>query len=104
RPTINQVVDELKVLIIKENIIIKDFHLYNDTNNVQSSNNHQPPNLNISESTNLLHGELSQVIHNFNMMNTKDIESSISSINQFEDNFNIIVNNMFNFFYDDDEI
>ncbi|CAB4379660.1 unnamed protein product [Rhizophagus irregularis] len=49
RPTINQVVDEFKVLITKENIIIKDFHLYNDTNNVQSSNNHQLPNLNISE-------------------------------------------------------
>ncbi|PKK62195.1 kinase-like protein [Rhizophagus irregularis] len=90
RPTINQVVDEFKVLITKENIIIKDFHLYNDTNNVQSSNNHQLPNLNISESTNSLHGELSQVIHNFDMMNTKDIESSISSTNNFEDNFNII--------------
>ncbi|GBC21932.1 kinase-like domain-containing protein [Rhizophagus irregularis DAOM 181602=DAOM 197198] len=105
RPTINQVVDELKVLITKVNIIIKDFHLlYNDTNNVQSLNNHQLPNLNISESTNSSHGELSQVIQNFNMMNTKDIESSISSINKFEDNFNIIFNNMFNFFYDDDEV
>ncbi|GBC21969.2 kinase-like domain-containing protein [Rhizophagus irregularis DAOM 181602=DAOM 197198] len=49
RPTINQVVDELKVIITKENIIIKDFHLYNDTNNVQSLNDHQLPNLNISE-------------------------------------------------------
>ncbi|POG66380.1 kinase-like domain-containing protein, partial [Rhizophagus irregularis DAOM 181602=DAOM 197198] len=105
RPTINQVVDELKVIITKENIIIKDFHLYNDTNNVQSLNDHQLPNLNISESTNSSHGELSQVIQNFNMMNTtKDIESSISSINKFEDNFDIIVNNMFNFFYDDDEV
>ncbi|CAB4379636.1 unnamed protein product [Rhizophagus irregularis] len=70
RPTIiNQVVDELKVLIKKENINIKDFHLYDDHNTVQSSNNHQLPNLDvkISESTNSLHGELSQVIQNFNI-------------------------------------
>ncbi|PKY24846.1 kinase-like protein [Rhizophagus irregularis] len=109
RPIINQVVNELKVLITKENIIIKDFRLYNDTNNVQSSNNHQLPNLNvkISKNTNSLHGELSQVIQNFDMIdmtNTKEIESSISSINQFGDNFNIIVNDMFNFFYDDEEV
>ncbi|PKK64311.1 kinase-like protein [Rhizophagus irregularis] len=107
RPTIiNQVVDELKVLIKKENINIKDFHLYDDHNTVQSSNNHQLPNLDvkISESTNSLHGELSQVIQNFNMLDTKEIESSMSSSNQFLDNFNIIVNNMFNFFNDNDEI
>ncbi|CAB5346840.1 unnamed protein product [Rhizophagus irregularis] len=47
RPTINQVVDELKVLIIKENINIKDFHLYDDHNTVQSSNNHQLPDLDV---------------------------------------------------------
>ncbi|CAB4398909.1 unnamed protein product [Rhizophagus irregularis] len=47
RPTIDQVVEELKVLITKENIIIKDFHLYNNTNNSLSSNNHQ-----LSDSTN----------------------------------------------------
>ncbi|CAB4379580.1 unnamed protein product [Rhizophagus irregularis] len=45
RPTINQVVDEFKVLIIKENINIKDFHLHDDHNTVQSSNNHQLPDL-----------------------------------------------------------
>ncbi|POG75286.1 uncharacterized protein OCT59_024281 [Rhizophagus irregularis] len=105
RPTINQVVDELKVLIIKENINIKDFHLYDDHNTVQSSNNYQLLDLDvkISESTNSLHGELSQVIQNFNMINTKEIEPSISSSNQFGDNVNIIVNNMFNLFdnYDD---
>ncbi|CAB4379587.1 unnamed protein product [Rhizophagus irregularis] len=47
RPTINQVVDELKAIITKENIIIKDFHLYNVNNYVQSSNDHQLSNLNV---------------------------------------------------------
>ncbi|RGB36595.1 kinase-like domain-containing protein [Rhizophagus diaphanus] len=104
RPTVNQVVDELKVLIIKENINIKDFHLYDDHNTVQLSNNYQLPDLDvkISESTNSLHGELSQVIQNFNMM--KEIKSSMLSSNQFGDNFNIIVNNIFNFFNDDDDV
>ncbi|CAB4474109.1 unnamed protein product [Rhizophagus irregularis] len=105
RPTINQVVDELKVLIIKENINIKDFHLYDDHNTVQSSNNHQLPDLDvkISESTNSLYGKLSQLIQNFYMMNTKELESSMSSSNQFGDNFDIIINNLLKFFNNNDD-
>ncbi|PKY28792.1 kinase-like protein [Rhizophagus irregularis] len=101
RPTIDQVVEELKVLITKENVIIKDFHLYNNTNNTLSSNNHQLSNstVKISESTNSLNGELQFIL------NTKDIESSMSSSNQFENNFDTIVTNtMFNLFNDSDEI
>ncbi|RIA98229.1 kinase-like domain-containing protein [Glomus cerebriforme] len=47
RPTINQVVNELKMIIIKENIIIKDFHLYNCNKNIQSSSNKFENNFNI---------------------------------------------------------
>ncbi|PKY61462.1 HCP-like protein, partial [Rhizophagus irregularis] len=109
RPTINQVVEELKVLIMKENIIIKDFHLYNNTNNSLPSNNHQLSNstVKISESTSSIHGDLSQVIQNFDMIdmiNTKELEPTLSSINQFKDNFDIKVNIMFNLFNDSDEI
>ncbi|POG66361.1 kinase-like domain-containing protein [Rhizophagus irregularis DAOM 181602=DAOM 197198] len=109
RPTIDQVVEELKVLIMKENIIIKDFHLYNNTNNSLSSNNHQLSNstVKISESTSSIHGDLSQVIQNFDMIdmiNTEELEPTLSSINQFKDNFNIEVNIMFNLFNDSDEI
>ncbi|GES93416.1 kinase-like domain-containing protein [Rhizophagus clarus] len=34
RPTINQVINELKAIVIKENIIIKDFHLYDDDKDI----------------------------------------------------------------------
>ncbi|UZO05068.1 uncharacterized protein OCT59_025429 [Rhizophagus irregularis] len=106
RPTIDQVVEELKVLITKENIIIKDFHLYNNTNNSLSSNNHQlsDSTVKISESTSSIHVDLPQVIQNFDMINIKELEPTLSSISQFKDNFDILVNIMFNFFNDTDEI
>ncbi|GES88018.1 kinase-like domain-containing protein [Rhizophagus clarus] len=80
RPTINQVVDKLKTITTKENIIT----------NVQSSNN----NLDVEfpENTNSLHGELSQVIQNFDMINTKEIETSMSSGNKFNAIINDIIN------------
>ncbi|CAB4482656.1 unnamed protein product [Rhizophagus irregularis] len=80
RPTINQVVDKLRTIITKENIIIKDFHLYDDKKDIQLSNNQQPILDEVSsEDFNSLRGELSQVIQNFNMMNTKEMECSMSS-------------------------
>ncbi|CAB4474136.1 unnamed protein product [Rhizophagus irregularis] len=64
----------------------------NDNNkDIQSSTNQQPIlNVTISENIDSLHGDLSQVIQNFNMMmNTDDIETSISSNNISENNFNM---------------
>ncbi|CAB4413983.1 unnamed protein product [Rhizophagus irregularis] len=102
RPTINQVVDELKSMMTKENIIIEDFHLYDNNKDIQLSNNKQPIlDVEISENISSLHGDLSQVIQNFNMMNTKDIETPMSSNNSFENNFNRIVNDILNFLYYD---
>ncbi|EXX54171.1 uncharacterized protein OCT59_027379 [Rhizophagus irregularis] len=94
RPTINQVVNELKAKMTKENIIIKDLHLHDNNKNIQSSNNQQP--IKISENIDSLHGDLSKLIQDFNMMNTKKIESSISLSNQFENSFDMIVNDMIN--------
>ncbi|UZO03468.1 uncharacterized protein OCT59_023875 [Rhizophagus irregularis] len=102
RSTINQVVDELKAIMTKENIIIKDFHLYDNNKDTQLLNDKQPIlDVEISKNINSLHGDLSQVIQNFNMMNTKDIEMSMSSNNSFENNFNKIVNDILNFLYYD---
>ncbi|POG77041.1 kinase-like domain-containing protein [Rhizophagus irregularis DAOM 181602=DAOM 197198] len=104
RPFINQVFDKLKEIIKKENIIIKDFHLFND-NKITQSSNHQQPILDgeISKNIDSLPGDLSQVIQNFNTMNTKEIESSMSSSNQFEINFDTIVNDMININFDNIE-
>ncbi|CAB4414023.1 unnamed protein product [Rhizophagus irregularis] len=109
RPTINQVVDELKVLVLKtKDNIIKDFNLNDNNKDIQSSTNQQPIlNVEISENIDSLHGDLSQVIQNFNiMMNTDDIETSISSNNISENSFNMIMNDIINLSdeYDDNEI
>ncbi|UZO27053.1 uncharacterized protein OCT59_019262 [Rhizophagus irregularis] len=93
RPTINQVVVKLKAIMTKENIIIKDFHLYDNNKDIQSLNNQQP--VNISESVYSLYGVLSKFIQSFNMMNT-----SMSSSNQFENSFDTIVSDLINLNYD----
>jgi hypothetical protein len=88
----------------KENIIIKDFQLYNDINDIQSSNNnHLNLCVEISENTNSLHEELSQIIQNFNVVSIKEIEPSMSSSNQFEDDFimNMIINDIINILEND---
>src|SRR4051812_10267122 len=102
RPTINQVVDKLKVIIAKENIIINDFHLYNNIKDIKSSNNHQP-NLDvaISKNINSVHGDLSQIINRFDEMSTKEIETSKSLSNHIENSFNIVVNDIIFFLNDD---
>ncbi|GBC22536.1 kinase-like domain-containing protein [Rhizophagus irregularis DAOM 181602=DAOM 197198] len=86
RPTIFQVVDWLKAIITKTDIIIE---------NPQVSKNQKfkeaPSSINNSESQ----GELSQLINNFNKMNTKEIDTTVKSDKQekfsSEINFNSIV-------------
>ncbi|GBC21935.2 kinase-like domain-containing protein [Rhizophagus irregularis DAOM 181602=DAOM 197198] len=97
RPTIDQVVNKLDKLKAKQNIIIKDFHLYNNDNDIQSSYNYQSNSDVISENIDSSHGNLSQIIQNFNIMNTKEIESSMSSGNLFENSFDTIVNDIINY-------
>ncbi|GES74403.1 kinase-like domain-containing protein [Rhizophagus clarus] len=97
RPTIYQVIDELKAVIIKENIIIKDFHIYNDNKDIiQSLNNHQPnSDTEILENNYYSFHENSLQIIDFTKI--KEIESSMLSNNQTVNDFNIIVNDIVNF-------
>ncbi|POG74954.1 kinase-like domain-containing protein [Rhizophagus irregularis DAOM 181602=DAOM 197198] len=86
RPTINQVVFKLNAIILKNNnnMIIKDFRTNDSYTNQLSSK--QQIDLNAFEDpiNNPSHGELSKFIQEFNKMNTKEIDSSISSNNNFK--------------------
>ncbi|GBC49695.2 kinase-like domain-containing protein [Rhizophagus irregularis DAOM 181602=DAOM 197198] len=86
RPTINQVVFKLNAIILKNNnnMIIKDFRANDSYTNQLSSK--QQLDLNAFEDpiNNSSHGELSKFIQEFNKMNTKEIDSSISSNNNFK--------------------
>ncbi|RGB40152.1 kinase-like domain-containing protein [Rhizophagus diaphanus] len=86
RPTINQVVTELQVIISKDsstNIqVLSDQQINVNTNEVTNNTIDNP-----------LYGEMSQIIQNFNKMNMSEIVSSTSSSNKyilFENNFSLI--------------
>ena len=92
RPTINQIIAKLKEIITKDDVITKDFHLYNSNTDIQAE---------VSENkNNSLHGDLSQNIQNFDKMNTRDIASiSLSDENEnkqtlTENDFNATVYEM----------
>ncbi|EXX64757.1 uncharacterized protein OCT59_007099 [Rhizophagus irregularis] len=72
RPTINQVVERLKEIIAKMNITTE--------NNISASLN----------TDNSLHGEMSQIIQNFNKMNTKEIVPANNSFEKVNDIVNYI--------------
>uniref|UniRef100_U9UA34 Protein kinase domain-containing protein n=1 Tax=Rhizophagus irregularis (strain DAOM 181602 / DAOM 197198 / MUCL 43194) TaxID=747089 RepID=U9UA34_RHIID len=76
RPNINQVVAKLDAIILKGDIEL----LSNEQQNIVET----PININ----NNSLHGEMSQLIQNFNNMNTEEMDTSISS----ENNFDIMIN------------
>src|SRR5947207_1257729 len=89
RPTINQIIAKLKEIITKDDVITKDLYPYNSNTDIRAE---------VSENkNNSLHGDLSQLIQNFNNMNTRDI-TSIPLIDEnankqtlIENYFNIIV-------------
>ncbi|CAB4438351.1 unnamed protein product [Rhizophagus irregularis] len=75
RPTVNQVIVKLNAIIPKENVQLSS---------EQKSNDKVSKNI----IDNLLYGEMSQIIKNFNKMSIEEIEPTMSSIN----NFDIMVN------------
>ncbi|GBC04578.1 hypothetical protein RclHR1_05750010 [Rhizophagus clarus] len=78
RPTIDQVVAKLNAIISKENI-----QLSNEQQNIAEISGNM-----INES---LHGEMSQIIQNFNIMNTEEIVTSMPSKNNLETTVNEII-------------
>ncbi|EXX63956.1 Cdc15p [Rhizophagus irregularis DAOM 197198w] len=103
RPTIFQLIDWLKVIITKTDVMIDNIQLSSDQefnlSNVEPSVN-MPFNINNSE----LQGELSQLIQNFDKMNTKEIDSIIISASEQKYNlskkdFNIIIDEINDFIF-----
>ncbi|GET04732.1 kinase-like domain-containing protein [Rhizophagus clarus] len=74
RPTIHQVVDWLEMMITKADVM---------TENFQSSDKQEFDEASLSTSYSELRGELSQLIQNFDRMDTKEIES-IAILNKQE--------------------
>ncbi|RGB42657.1 hypothetical protein C1646_648867 [Rhizophagus diaphanus] len=94
RPTIYQVVDLLKAIITKKDIIME---------NPQLSNKHKLNEIPLSTNNSELQGDLSQLIQNFNKMNTKEIDNITVSSEQEkllnEKDFNSIVDEIINLIY-----
>ncbi|CAB4415516.1 unnamed protein product [Rhizophagus irregularis] len=97
RPTINQVLERLKV------IITKPTENHQTELNLQSTltdeQNFNPINIDTSNINNSLHGEMSQIIENFDKMNTKEmVYTSLTNEDiSTEKNLNKIVNNIVNY-------
>ncbi|EXX51507.1 uncharacterized protein OCT59_007139 [Rhizophagus irregularis] len=98
RPTINQVLERLKAFITKttEN--------HQTESNLQSTStdgqNFNPINIDTSNINNSLHGEMSQIIENFDKINTKEMVLYTSLTNEdisTEKKLNKIVNNIVNY-------
>ncbi|POG74925.1 kinase-like domain-containing protein, partial [Rhizophagus irregularis DAOM 181602=DAOM 197198] len=94
RPTIYQVVDWLNSMITKEDVIIE---------NHQISNEQELNETSLSTNNSELQGDLSQLIQNFDKMDTKDIDSILVSSKQetllIEKDFNIIVDEIYDFIF-----
>ncbi|EXX63645.1 hypothetical protein RirG_150390 [Rhizophagus irregularis DAOM 197198w] len=99
RPTINQVLERLKVVITKT----KENHQteFNLQSTSIDGHNFNPINIDTSNINNSLHGEMSQIIENVDKINTKEIvyisltNEDISS----EKKLNKIVNDIVNYIF-----
>ncbi|CAB4415336.1 unnamed protein product [Rhizophagus irregularis] len=92
RPTINQVAERLKAIITKTNIMTENQIVLNLRSTLTNEHKFNSTNNNTSSNTDdSLHGEMSEIIQNFDKINTKVIVST-SSTNEnisFEKNLEI---------------
>ena len=104
RPTMNQVVERLKVMITKTSVTTENYQV---KSNLQSSDKQEFNPINVNTSIdNSYHGELSQIIQNFDNMDTKEIISTISTSGQIinknissEKNLRIIIKEIVSFIF-----
>jgi TPR repeat protein len=82
--------------IIKTNIIAKDYQMESTSTDEQKFN---PSNITSNTDDNTLHGEMSQVIQNFDKMNTKEIIFTMNKDISTEKNLNIIVNDIIKYIF-----
>ncbi|GBC32738.2 kinase-like domain-containing protein [Rhizophagus irregularis DAOM 181602=DAOM 197198] len=92
RPTINQVVERLEAIMTKTNIITENYQTELSSRSTSTEvQNFNPTNIDtLSNIDNSLHGEMSQIIQNFDKMNTREIESTPLT-NKNKKNLNKIV-------------
>ncbi|CAB4415551.1 unnamed protein product [Rhizophagus irregularis] len=97
RPTINQVLERLKA------IITKTTENHQTELNLQSTStdgqNFNPTNIDTSSINSSLHGEMFQIIENFDKMNTEEMAYTTNEDISSENNLNKIVNNIVNYIF-----
>ncbi|EXX65232.1 Cdc15p [Rhizophagus irregularis DAOM 197198w] len=104
RPTINQVIERLKsMMITKTTIITENYHIKSDLQ-LSDEQDINPTNVNTSSSINdSYHGELSQIIQNFDKMNIKEIAPTVSTSEMFNiinsSEMNLIINEIVEFIF-----
>ncbi|GBC06041.1 hypothetical protein RclHR1_06590001 [Rhizophagus clarus] len=82
RPTINQVVERLKEIITKMNVLTKNYQTELSPQSTSTDDqNFNPANISTSSNTNnSLHGEMSQIIQNFNSANIDTSSNTDNSL------------------------
>ncbi|RGB36750.1 kinase-like domain-containing protein [Rhizophagus diaphanus] len=102
RPTIDQVVERLKAMVTKTSVIT-EYHQIKSDPQLSDEQDINPTNVNTSSSvSNSYHGDLSQIIQNFDKMNTKEIISLSTDeqiINESIKNFSKIINEIVEFIF-----
>ncbi|CAB4442931.1 unnamed protein product [Rhizophagus irregularis] len=100
RPTINQVVERLEAIMTKTSIITKNYQTELSLRSTSTDGqNVNPTNIGtLSNIDNSLHGEMSQIIQNFDKMNTREIVSTPLT-NRNKKNLNKIVDDTVNYIF-----
>ncbi|GBC31259.2 kinase-like domain-containing protein [Rhizophagus irregularis DAOM 181602=DAOM 197198] len=90
RPTINQVVERLEAIMTKTNITTENYQTELSLRSTSTDGQNFNPTNTLSNIDNSLHGEMSQIIQNFDKMNTREIVPTPLTNKIVEDTVNYI--------------